>query len=217
MTRLNELARLPQTSVLLARDSSLYSSIFEENRMCVPLSQISRPVVETLIAVEDRRFFSHGGLDFRGIARALYVNTRALRIIQGGSTITQQLARMAVLRKCDRTLRRKLQEAFVALLIERELTKAEILERYLNAAYFGHNIYGVEFAALNYFGKSAADLDDTEAAYLIGLLKSPTRFCRCCNPSEADRRTRLALRLAGKIGSSRYRRDNTWCIPTANV
>ncbi len=190
-------SRFAQTSILLTRDGTVYGPVHEENRICVSLGQIAEPVIRTLLAVEDRRFFCHNGLDYRGIVRATYVNFRALRLIQGGSTITQQLARMAVLRRHDRTLRRKVLEAFVAVLLERQLTKQKILENYLNAAYFGHNIYGIELAALTYCGKPAVALNEIEAAYLIGLLKAPARYCRCCNPVSAARRTELALSLAG--------------------
>ena len=104
---------------------------------------------------------------------------------------------MAVLRRHDRTLRRKLLEAVTAILIERQLTKEQILETYLNAAYFGHNIFGIELASLAYCGKPAAAVDEFEAAYLIGLLRAPAKYCYCCNPLNAMRRTGLALHLVG--------------------
>jgi penicillin-binding protein 1A len=188
---------LNQTSVLLANDGALLGAVHEENRICVSLRRVAEPLIRTLVAVEDRRFFLHDGIDIRAIFRATYANIRALRVAQGGSTITQQLARMAVLRRYDRTLRRKLFEVVTAILIERQLTKNQILETYLNAAYFGHNIYGIELASLVYCGKPAAVVDEIEAAYLIGLLKAPARYCYCCNPLNAARRTKLALDLVG--------------------
>jgi penicillin-binding protein 1A len=169
LTAINFLA---QASVLLTHDGRLFAPVYEENRICVSLKRVAGPVLKTLLTIEDRRFFSHNGLDFRAIVRAAHANLRAHRLVQGGSTITQQLARMAVLRRSDRTLWRKVLEAFVAVLIERQFAKERILEAYLNAAYFGHNIYGIELAALAFCGKSAAELDNVDAAYLIGLLKA---------------------------------------------
>jgi penicillin-binding protein 1A len=195
--QLNSIKHLPQASALLTSDSRLFSSIWEENRSCISLREVASSVVHALIATEDRRFFFHNGIDARGILRAACVNLRAGRFVQGGSTVTQQLARMSVLRRSDRTLRRKLLELCVAVLLERQYAKEQILEAYLNAAYFGHNIYGIELAALAFCKKRAADLDEIEAAYLVGLLKSPARYCRCCNPVRAVTRTQLVSRLAG--------------------
>jgi len=178
----------------------------------VPLRHVAEPVVRTLLAVEDRRFFTHCGIDFKAILRAAYVDVRNLRLVQGGSTITQQLARMAVLRRHDRTLRRKLLEAVTAILIERQLTKEQILETYLNAAYFGHNIFGIELASLVYCGKPAAAVDEFEAAYLIGLLRAPAKYCYCCNPQNAIWRTGLALHLVGSEAHTIPKNSppNTW-------
>jgi penicillin-binding protein 1A len=200
--------RLPpfeQTSVLLTADGHVYSPVFEQDRLVVPLSSVSTSVARAVVAVEDRRFFSHRGVDLRGVARALVVNLRAGRVIQGGSTLTQQLARAAVLRRADRTIRRKLAEAVVAVLLERELTKRQILEAYLNSAYFGHSTYGIELAALRHFGKSAATLDEREGAYLAGLLRAPARYCRCCDRTSAEQRTDLVLRLMRAVGRSSAR------------
>ena len=149
-----------------------------------------------VVATEDHRFFSHHGIDPIGLLRAACVNIRALRILQGGSTITQQLARIAVLRRADRSLQRKLIEAITALVIEHCFSKQQILEHYLNAAYFGHSVYGIEQAALTHCGKRAADLDEVDAAYLVGLLKAPGRYCRCCNVARSEQRTRLVAPAA---------------------
>ncbi len=197
MFYVNAINNFSQTSALLTSDSSLFDSIWEENRICIPLREVAPSVVDALIATEDRRFFSHAGVDTRGILRAAYVNLRAGHLVQGGSTVTQQLARMSVLRRADRTVRRKLLELCVAVLLERQFAKEQILEAYLNAAYFGHNINGIELAALTFCKKHAADLDEIEAAYLVGLLKAPARYCGCCNPVRAAARTQLVLQLAG--------------------
>jgi membrane peptidoglycan carboxypeptidase len=194
---LDSIRQLPQTSVLLTANNLPLAPVYEQNRYCVTLPQISDCVVRALVATEDRRFFSHNGIDLRGLCRAAYVNIRAARVLQGGSTITQQLARIAVLRRADKTLRRKLVEAWIAILIDRHFTKRQIVESYLNAAYFGHNIYGIELAARTYCGKAAAELDEKDAAYLIGLLKAPARYCRCCNEARSIDRTTVVSRLSG--------------------
>jgi penicillin-binding protein 1A len=138
-----------------------------------------------LIATEDRRFYSHPGIDLRGMLRAAYDNACRWRLVEGGSTLTQQLARMAVLRRADRTIALKLFEAYIAVRLEQCYQKAQIPEAYPNAAYFGHNIYGFGLAVLTYFRKRAADLNlnEVEAAHLIGMLKAPARYCCCCNNS----------------------------------
>lgn len=197
MRRFADASSLSQTSVVFTSDGRVFGSVSEENRICISLQDVAEPVIRTLVAVEDRRFYSHRGIDGKAILRAACANVRNLRLMQGGSTISQQLARIVVLRRNDRTFRRKLLEAIVAIYIERHYSKKEILERYLNAAYFGHNIYGIELAALSYFGKPARDLDRVEAAYLIALLKAPARYCYCCNPKNAFQRTALVLRLVG--------------------
>jgi penicillin-binding protein 1A len=196
--RLDKPFQLPQTSVLLTSNGALYGPVFEqEQRISVPLAEIAPRMLQAVVAVEDRRFYSHPGVDLRAIARALYVNVLRRRLVQGGSTITQQLARSAILRRRDRTLRRKILEAATALVLERHFTKRQILEGYLNTAYFGHNIYGVELAALTLCGKRASELDDSDAAYLAGLLRAPASYCHCCNPARAVDRTVFVLRLMG--------------------
>jgi len=197
MLRISAIKNLSQTSALLTSDLSLVDPIWEENRICIPLREVAPAVIAALIATEDRRFFSHNGVDTRGMLRAAYANLRAGHLVQGGSTVTQQLARMSVLQRADRTVTRKLLELCVAVILERQFAKEQILEAYLNAAYFGHNINGIELAALTFCKKHAADLDEIEAAYLVGLLKAPARYCRCCNPVRAAERTQLVSRLAG--------------------
>lgn len=197
MLRTSAINTPPQLSALLTSDMSVFDSIGEENRICVPLGKISSPVIRALLATEDRRFFAHDGVDPVGLLRATYANLRARRFVQGGSTVTQQLARMSVLRRADRTVMRKVLELCVALVLERQFAKGQILEAYLNAAYFGHNINGIELAALVFCKKHAADLDELESAYLVGLLKAPARYCRCCNPLRSAERVRLVSRLAG--------------------
>lgn len=183
--------------MLLTSDCRLFAPVSEQLRFPVPLSDISPSLIQAVVAVEDKRFFDHHGIDLRAILRAIYVNCRERRLAQGGSTLTQQLARMAVLRRFDRSVSRKILEAISAVLLERQLTKAQVLEAYLNASYFGHGVFGVELASLHYFHKRASDLDQWESAYLAGLLKAPARLCSCCNPSAAVRRTGQVLSLIG--------------------
>lgn len=149
---------------------------------------IPESLILAFLAVEDRRFFSHGGLDPRGIARAALVNLRAGGIAQGGSTITQQLAKTLFLTH-RRSFRRKSQEALLALWLERKLTKEEILTVYLNRIYFGSGAYGIDAAAQVYFGHSARRLSLPEAALLAGLVKAPSRLAPTHNPDGARART----------------------------
>src|SRR4030095_13067594 len=134
--------------------------------------RVSPNLVKALLAVEDQRFFEHRGLDVVRIAGAFLSNMRTGRTSQGGSTLTQQLARQSFL-NTDKTYSRKMKEVIVAARIEKEFEKREILELYLNKVYFGDGLYGAEAASLGYFGKPASDLDVAEAALLAGLLQTP--------------------------------------------
>jgi penicillin-binding protein 1A len=141
----------------------------------VPLAELPPYLVKAFVATEDRRFYSHFGIDLRGIARAAWVNLRSGALVEGGSTITQQLAKNLYL-DSDRTLWRKSQEALIALWLESNYTKDEILTLYLNRVYMGAGNYGIDAAAHYYFGKSARDVSLAEAAVLAGLPKAPSRF-----------------------------------------
>ncbi len=154
--------------------------------------EIDTDLVAAVLATEDRRFFEHEGIDFRGLARALVVNLSAGRIVQGGSTITQQLAKNLFLGP-ERTLARKLREAVLALWLERTFTKRELLAIYLNRVYFGGGAYGVEAAAQRYFSRSASDLDVSQAAMLAGLLKAPSRYAPTTDLAGAQARAALVL------------------------
>jgi penicillin-binding protein 1A len=143
-----------------------------ENRMPVKIEQIPTALQHAFIAIEDNRFYEHNGIDPRGLARAAYANIMSNEIAEGGSTITQQLAKNAYLTQ-DRTFKRKIQEVFLALQLEKQYTKQEILELYLNQIYFGRGAYGVQAAAITYFNKNVSDLDLSECALLAGIPKSP--------------------------------------------
>ena len=147
---------------------------------------------QAILAIEDRRFYDHFGLDVLGIARAMVTNIRRGRFVQGGSTITQQLAKNLFLSP-DRTLKRKIQEALLAIRLEQRFTKDQILALYMNRVFLGTGSYGFDAAARQYFGKPASDVSLYEAALLAGLLKAPSRYNPARNTARADGRTALVL------------------------
>jgi penicillin-binding protein 1A len=158
----------------------------------VPIDLLPRHLVHAVLAIEDRRFFSHHGVDLAGLGRAVIANLRAGRVVQGGSTITQQLAKNIILNS-ERTLWRKATELLLALWLETRLSKPDILELYLNRVYFGFGAYGVEEASRRFFDKSARDLTMAEAAVLAGLLKAPSRYSPAWNPGLARQRGESVL------------------------
>jgi len=171
-----------------------------ERRIFVPLAQIPPALRDAIIATEDRRFYSHWGVDPIGIARAVVQNYRRGRIVEGGSTITQQLAKVLFL-TADKSLERKLKEAVLALELERRYSKDRILEMYLNQVYFGHGAYGVEAAARTYFGKSVSELTVREAALLAGLPRAPSSYSPFDHANAAKRRRELVLRRMVEYGA----------------
>lgn len=163
-----------------------------ENRLPVKLSQVPKDLQNAFIATEDNRFYSHHGVDPIGIMRAIWVNIAHDGVAEGGSTITQQLARNAFLTQ-DRTLKRKIMEAMLAIRIEQYYTKQEILEMYLNQIYFGQGAYGVQAAAHVYFGKNVQDLDLAQSAMLAGLPKSPNYYSPLTNYKAGKARQAVVL------------------------
>lgn len=168
-----------------------------ENRMPVKISQIPKDLQNAFIAVEDARFYEHSGIDPRGILRALWANISGGEVSEGGSTITQQLAKNAYLTP-ERTIKRKIQEMFLALQLEREYTKQEILEFYLNQIYFGQGAYGVEAAAKTYFDKDVSALTLNECAMLAGIPKSPNYYSPFNNLEAARARRATVLEQMAK-------------------
>lgn len=170
--------RPTEGGALLARDSAFVSALSPVNRTNVPLSRVPAHVQAAFIAVEDRRFHMHHGVDWYGVGRATVANVAAGSVREGASTITMQLARNVFLgnRATERTLGRKLLEWRYATLLERSLSKQDILERYLNAIYLGNGVYGVEGASRDLFGKSVKDISLSEAAMLAGLPKAPSSY-----------------------------------------
>ncbi|MHA1523844.1 MAG: transglycosylase domain-containing protein, partial [Alphaproteobacteria bacterium] len=158
----------------------------------ISFDEMPENLIQAVLAIEDRRFFSHIGVDFLGLTRAAITNFKAGRIVQGGSTLTQQLAKNLFL-KPEKKIRRKVQELVLALQLEGLFTKRQILEIYLNRVYFGAGTYGVEAAAERYFGKSVRDITLNEAAVLAGLLKAPTRYSPAAHNERAIKRATLVL------------------------
>ena len=175
------------------------ASLYRENRAYVRLAEIPAVLQQAVIAIEDERFYQHRGVDVRGILRAAWRNFTRQSVVEGGSTITQQLARNLFLTP-RRTLDRKLQEILLAVEIERRLTKEEILERYLNQVYFGNGAYGVEMASRLFFGKSARELTLPEAALLAGVIQAPSRYSPFDNFPAAKRRQEVVLDRMVELG-----------------
>lgn len=177
---------------VFARDGRLIGEFFAEKRLEVPYSRIPPQLIAAFLAAEDARFFEHPGVDFIGIVRAFIENLRAGEIVQGGSTITQQIVK-TILLSSEKSLARKIREAILAYRIENYLTKEQILHLYLNHIYLGNGAYGVEAAALEYFGKHVEDLSLAEAALLAGLPKAPSRYAPTNNPVRAKERQAYVL------------------------
>ncbi len=183
--------RRPAVSVLTA-EGSLLAAVGDLYGEPVRVQELPPHVPRAMLAIEDRRFYRHFGVDPLGLIRAAIANARAGRVVQGGSTITQQVAKNLFLAP-DRTLKRKVQELLLALWLEHRFTKDQILTLYLNRVYLGAGTYGVDAAARRYFGRTARTLGPYEAAMLAGLLKAPSRFNPLNNPEAAAARTRVVL------------------------
>ena len=181
---LKTVGEMPERNTVFDVDGKIYSRLAGANRVKVALNEISPYFIEAVLTREDTRFFEHNGIDWRGIGRALVKDIMSGSAKEGASSITQQLARNS-LPLGGRTLSRKLLEAMVALRIENDFSKQQILELYINRIYFGSGCYGVETASLAYFGKNASKLNLSEAAILAGLIRSPNRFSPLKNPEGA--------------------------------
>ena len=187
-----EIPKRPPTIEIVGADGSVLAQRGEMAGANVALKDLPPYLPKAFIAIEDRRFYSHHGVDPYGILRAAVTNILHRGVSQGGSTLTQQLAKNLFLTQ-ERTLQRKLQEVELALWLERKYSKAEILELYLNRVYFGSGAYGVEAASQRYFGKPAKNVTLTEAAMLAGLVKSPSRLAPNRNPDGAEKRAQTVL------------------------
>jgi penicillin-binding protein 1A len=183
------------SAVTLIYDSRgrLIGELYQEKREPVPLSRISPMLVEATLAVEDERFYRHVGVDIKGIARAFWANVKHQGLVQGGSTITQQLTRGLFL-TTEKTMSRKIKEAVLAVQIENRYSKEEILELYFNQIYLGGGVYGVEAAARKYFDRGASDLDLSQAAMIAGLPRAPAYYDPLRFPKRARQRRATVLR-----------------------
>ncbi len=197
-----------QNSFVYAADGSLLGSIpAEKNRQPVARNQISNWVPKAIVAIEDKRFYKHGALDWVGIMRALYKDIQAGEVVQGGSTITQQLVRNLYIKKKSQTFGRKMTEACLAIKLSREKSKAWILTAYMNQVYYGNHAYGIEAAAQTYFSKPASELTLRQAALLAGLPQAPSVFDPFHNPADALARrddVLRAMRNAGYITQGQF-------------
>lgn len=180
------------TITIMANDGSIIDRYGDIKGETVTVKDLPPHVAQAILATEDRRFYYHFGIDPLGIIRAFGVNIVRGGFVQGGSTITQQLAKNLFLSR-DRTLKRKIQEAMLAVWLETKLTKDEILSAYLNRVYLGSGAYGIDAAARVYFNKSAKELTIRESATIAGLLKAPSRYSPSSNPSLSAQRTRVVL------------------------
>ncbi|PGA96151.1 transglycosylase domain-containing protein [Bacillus toyonensis] len=175
------------------------TKLYVENRELVPIEQIPKYVQQAFVAVEDARFYEHQGIDYPSILRALYKDTLAGEKVEGGSTITQQLAKNVFLTR-EKTFTRKLKEVAISLQLEQKYTKQQILEMYMNHIYFGHGAYGIQAAAKLYFNKNIEDLTVEEGAMLAGLPKSPNGYSPYFSPEKSKERRDLVLSLMHRQG-----------------
>ncbi len=194
-----EIPKRPPSILIVDVNSRVLVTRGDAGGAVLSLKELPPYLPKAFIAIEDRRFYSHHGVDPIGIARAAAANVLHRSVAQGGSTITQQLAKNLFLTQ-ERTLHRKLQELGLALWLERKLTKTQILELYLNRVYFGAGAWGIEQAAQRYFGKSARQVTLPEAAILAGLVKSPTRLAPTRNFDGAERRAQVVLTSMADAG-----------------
>jgi penicillin-binding protein 1A len=202
-------AKIGQNSLVYAADGTFLGSIpAEKNRQPVELGQMTGWLPRATIAIEDRRFYEHGGVDYEGIARALWRDVNAGKVVEGGSTITQQLVRNLYISR-ERTVQRKLREACLAVKLSRQRSKQWILKTYLNTVYYGNHAYGVEAAAQTYFSRPASKLSLEQAALLAGLPQAPSVYDPINRPAVAIARRDEVLRALldnGDISLRRYQR-----------
>jgi penicillin-binding protein 1A len=187
----------PQSSRIYSSDGQVLTTLHRtENRTVIPLDRIPKKVRDAVVAIEDKRFFEHDGVDLRAIVRAAIVNATSGEVEEGGSTITQQYVKQVIIspgETAERTIERKIDEAALARQIEQELSKREILGRYLNTVYFGNGAYGIQTAARTYFAKSANQLTLAQGALLAGLIRAPSSYDPYDQPRIAKARRNTVL------------------------
>ncbi len=199
-----EATPLAQKTSIVDPDGNLIASLYDENRVNVSLDQVSRKMVQAIVSIEDYRFYNHGALDIRGTIRALVTNQASDGVVQGGSSITQQMVKMTLIDQAghdkkaiaaaqEDTYARKVRELRYAIAFEKNYSKDWILERYLNIAYFGDGAHGIQAAARHYFSTNAKNLRLGQSALLAGLVKNPTRYNPVDSPAEALVRRNVVL------------------------
>jgi membrane peptidoglycan carboxypeptidase len=214
----------PQRSRILAADGSLLAWLYVQNRVPVPLADVPEHTVDAVLAIEDARFYDHNGVDVKGTVRAALENAQEGVVTQGGSTLTQQYVKNALVQAAatpeelqaarESTVERKLREARYALALEQELSKDEILERYLNIAYYGNGVYGIGTAAQYYFGKPVQELTLPQSALLAGIVQSPETQNPVENPEAAlDRRNVVLQRMHDVAFITEQQRADAAAIP----
>ncbi|MFH1277546.1 MAG: PBP1A family penicillin-binding protein [Candidatus Eisenbacteria bacterium] len=203
LTRLERIEP-PIKTLFFSAGGDTLAEFYEYNRVLASIERVPPHLVDAILVIEDRKFYDHWGVDLRGIARAMARNIRAGQVVQGASTITQQLARNLFIHEergwMSQTYTRKIREALLAMEIEKRYTKDEILEMYLNHIYFGNRTYGVEAASREYFGKHVEDISLAEAALLAGIIKNPRDYAPTRNPDLAERRRATVLSVMAKEG-----------------
>ena len=193
-------APLAESSRILAADGTVITALHgEENRETVPLERMPQTLRDAVVAIEDERFWDHKGVDPRSVLRAVYANATEGKVVEGGSTITQQYVKNELVGP-DRTVRRKIREAALAYEVERRYTKQRILELYLNTIYFGNGAYGVQAAAVEYFGVGVDKMTLAQSALLAGLIRSPNRTDPYQQPEVAQARRRVVLEKMVSLG-----------------
>ncbi|MDP1808892.1 MAG: PBP1A family penicillin-binding protein [Actinomycetota bacterium] len=192
------LDRIPQRTKIYSADGQLLSMFYHENRERTKLSDIPDTLVKATVSIEDQRFYEHSGVDPRSILRALFINFKSGRIVEGGSTITQQLVKNLFLSN-ERTFDRKFREAILAYQLEHKLSKKKIMELYLNTVYYGNGAYGAKTASEMFFNKEPRDLTLTESALLAGMPKGPAQFSPYLNQAGAKARRDLVLDRMAKM------------------
>ena len=197
--QVRDLGEMAQSTTILDAKNAPVFTIFKEQRIEIPFERISPTLLKAVLAIEDQRFYDHSGVDLIRVGAAVLRNVQEGRRAEGGSTITQQLARQSFLSR-DKTFRRKFKEILLAAHIERAYAKKEILELYLNKVYFGDGLYGVEAASLGYFGKHASDVNLEEASLLAGLIQSPSSYAPTVNPDRAIARRNVVLQAMLSTG-----------------
>ncbi|MDT9594721.1 transglycosylase domain-containing protein [Nocardioides zeae] len=199
-----ETEALPERSTILDRNDNVIATLYDENRVNVPLVQVSEVMRESIIAIEDYRFYEHGALDLRGTLRAFVINQANSGVVQGGSSITQQMVKLTLIQQAGDdeqaraeatadTFSRKIQELRYAIAVENTYSKDWILQRYLNLAYFGNGAYGIQSAARTYFNVNASDLTLPQAALLAGLVQNPVGLDPTVNPDRAIQRRNVVI------------------------